>query len=90
MQRIKAVVTGTVQGVGFRTWTVKQAGALGLAGEVRNLPDGSVEVLMEGDETSLQQMLNALHRGPDYSRVKALQVAELDYLGDLVDFVIRS
>ena len=88
MQRIRAQIHGKVQGVGYRAWTVRQGCALGLAGEVRNLNDGSVEVLMEGDEVSLQQMLNFLHKGPGQAEVRSIQVSELDYVGNLVDFVV--
>ena len=64
-----AVVEGVVQGVGFRWATVRQARALGLKGEVRNLPDGRVEVVAEGPHAQLQRLLEDLHQGPSGARV---------------------
>ena len=64
-QRLNVIVFGRVQGVGFRFFVLQQAVALGLSGWVRNLADGMVEVLAEGDSVSLQELLAALHEGPD-------------------------
>jgi acylphosphatase len=62
--RLTAVVAGLVQGVGFRWWTRRRALELGLVGEVRNLPDGRVEVIAEGDQRACDALLAALG-GPD-------------------------
>ena len=72
MQRIHARVEGRVQGVGFRWYTLKHGRALGLSGWVRNNPDGSVELLAEGPEQRLRELLVALHRGPPASRVECI------------------
>jgi acylphosphatase len=72
MDDFKAVqvhVTGRVQGVGFRGWTRREAMALGLAGWVRNEPDGSVAALLVGSETMIATMLERLHHGPSYAAV---------------------
>ena len=58
------VISGRVQGVGFRFFTEDQARAEHLAGYVRNLPDGRVEVVAEGEEESVLRFERALHRGP--------------------------
>lgn len=68
-------VTGRVQGVWFRAWTRQQARALGLAGWVRNDPDGSVRALIVGPEAKVQQMLAALHEGPQPARVDRVETA---------------
>jgi acylphosphatase len=62
--RLHAVVRGRVQGVGFRATTQHEAHKRGLAGWVRNLADGNVEVDAEGDRTHLESFLAFLHRGP--------------------------
>ena len=66
--------SGRVQGVFFRGWTAEQAQALGLAGWVRNLPDGSVEALVEGDEPAVARLVELMRAGPPAARVDALAV----------------
>lgn len=58
--RLNAWVTGTVQGVGFRWWTRARALELGVTGEARNLPDGRVAVVAEGDRASCDGLLSLL------------------------------
>jgi acylphosphatase len=69
-------VTGTVQGVGFRWFVRERARRLGLAGFVRNRPDGSVEVAASGDEQQVEMLRAELQRGPSGARVKELQDLE--------------
>jgi acylphosphatase len=61
---LHAVVRGRVQGVGFRWFVREAAHRLGLAGWVRNLPDGSVEVAADGDDESIASFRVALQEGP--------------------------
>lgn len=66
-QRVTArhcIVHGRVQGVFYRDWTVAAARELGLAGWVRNLPDGTVEAQLEGDDEPIARMIAAMHKGP--------------------------
>jgi acylphosphatase len=65
-------VTGRVQGVGFRWFVREKARRLGLAGWVRNLPDGSVEVIASGDAGQLELLRGQLRRGPNGASVDAL------------------
>ena len=65
-------VTGVVQGVGFRWFVRERARRLGLAGWVRNLPDGSVEVFAEGDQGQLDLLEGELQKGPQGARVASL------------------
>lgn len=58
------IVHGRVQGVFYRDWTVAKADELGLAGWVRNRPDGMVEALLEGDTDTIARMVAAMHEGP--------------------------
>jgi acylphosphatase len=67
------VIRGRVQGVGFRHFVSRQAGALGLSGWVRNRPDGAVEVEAEGPRAELERLVVALARGPTGARVTAVE-----------------
>ena len=67
-------VTGRVQGVFFRNWTVDTAEALGISGWVRNRRDGSVEILAFGQEAALRELVGRCHRGPDAAQVERVQV----------------
>jgi acylphosphatase len=69
-------ITGRVQGVGFRYFVLKAARAEGIAGWVRNLPDGSVEALAAGEPEALERLRAALRRGPPGSRVDAVEESE--------------
>ena len=69
MKGFRAVVRGRVQGVGFRAETEETARALGLAGWVRNMPDGAVEVDAEGPESALRELEQFLRRGPRMAHV---------------------
>lgn len=68
--RRRVRVVGRVQGVGFRAWTARRASGLGLCGRVRNLPDGSVEIEVEGDRGSVERMIELLRRGPASASVR--------------------
>ena len=89
-ERLNAVVHGRVQGVGFRFFVLQQAVALGLTGWVRNLEGGTaVEVLAEGETASLQELLAALHDGPNAAYVRDVKVHYSPATGEFPDFDIR-
>ena len=67
------VVSGHVQGVGFRRFVQRKARDLGLSGHAANLPDGRVEVLAEGDAAALGHLERWLQRGPPLARVTMVQ-----------------
>jgi acylphosphatase len=69
---VRAVITGRVQGVWFRAWTVETATRLGLDGWVRNRRDGSVEALFAGPAEAVERMLEACRVGPSRARVDAV------------------
>lgn len=87
--RVKVIVKGQVQGVGFRYFTQRTAESLNLAGWVRNRSDGAVEAELEGDQTAVEAALKALRQGPDGGRVDELEVERQDYRGDFQGFEIR-
>ena len=66
------IVTGRVQGVGFRQFTLTRARQIGVSGFVRNLPDGSVECVAAGTEEQMASLESALRRGPPGSEVTSL------------------
>ena len=77
----RAVVEGRVQGVGFRFFAERAARELGVHGWVRNLPDGRVESLAEGDEEIVSRYLDRLRAGPSMSRVTGVRVEEAVWTG---------
>jgi acylphosphatase len=72
--RLRAVVRGDVQMVGFRDFASRQAQRRGLTGYVRNLSDGSLEVEAEGPRTELEGLLGALQEGPPLADVEDVDV----------------
>jgi acylphosphatase len=83
-----AIVHGRVQGVAFRHHTKVLARELGLAGWVRNLPGGEVEVWIEGDEDAQQRLVTWLGHGPPLAQVAGLELSERPPQG-LAGFVVR-
>ncbi len=86
----KYLISGEVQGVGFRYFVLRRASALGLAGWTRNLPDGRVEVVARGAVERLSQLEEALKAGPSHARVAAVDKSEIsDEVADVSGFEIR-
>ncbi len=83
------LVTGSVQGVGFRYFVQHQAELLGLRGYARNLPSGDVEIEVEGDRESILQLVVEVKRGPRFSKVAEVQVNWQDYQERFAFFDIR-
>ena len=69
---VRLIISGRVQGVGFRFWTVREAIGRGLDGWVRNLPDGTVEALVAGPEEAVRNMAEACRHGPRMAQVVAI------------------
>ena len=88
MVRVRVLVSGRVQGVGFR-WAVEdEAQAKGVTGWVRNLPDGLVESVFEGEDEQVQQMVGFCRRGPAAARVEDVQVVREADSGEFDGFSI--
>jgi len=77
MTTLRFLVSGAVQGVGFRYFVVRQGAILGLHGWTRNLPDGRVEVVARGSDELLERLQEALAAGPPHARVNRLDVSEI-------------
>jgi acylphosphatase len=82
MPAYRYVVRGRVQGVGYRYFALKTAEQLGLAGFARNRPDGTVEVIAEGDEGLLEDFLARLKEGPSFARVEGVERTDSPRRGD--------
>ena len=74
----RLTITGRVQGVGYRDWTMTTARHLGLSGWVRNRRDGSVEALIVGEEGAVGRMIDACRRGPPMAQVDEVDIEPLD------------
>ncbi len=90
METRRYLVRGRVQGVGFRWFVEAEARTLGLAGWVRNNPDGCVEVLAAGSREQLAALRSRLAQGPRASRVDAVDESEAAAQADLKNFRIEG
>jgi len=88
-KRLHIVVGGRVQGVWFRASTRERALSLGLSGQVWNRADGRVEIVAEGPETALRQLLDWAGEGPPMARVTALESKWQVASGGFSGFTIR-
>ncbi len=77
----RATVAGRVQGVGYRFFAERAARELGVHGWVRNLPDGNVESVVEGEDEAVSRYLARLREGPRSGRVTDVRVEETDWTG---------
>ena len=81
MRRVRVIVTGRVQGVFFRATCAARARSAGLAGWVRNRPDGAVEAAFEGPDADVEAMISWCRSGTDLSRVESVEIAEEEPIG---------
>jgi acylphosphatase len=75
---VRVRISGRVQGVGFRAWTVEEASFRSLRGWVRNLRKGAVEAVFAGDADRVEEMIAACRQGPAHARVLAVEVSDAD------------
>jgi len=83
------IVSGRVQGVGFRWHVIEHASLEGITGWVRNLPDRSVEIVAEGEDESIERFERAVRRGPARSRVDEVTTEILAPTGRFATFTAR-
>jgi acylphosphatase len=86
----KFIISGMVQGVGFRFFTQRSAARHQVRGYVRNLEDGRVEALAEGDAKSVQAFLEDLTTGPTYAQVEDIEETVLEPQGLFSSFLIEK
>jgi acylphosphatase len=87
--RVRLLIEGLVQGVGFRWATRREANRLGLAGWVRNRPDGRVEVVAEGPAAAVEQLVAWCRRGPVGARVDGVALEARPVEGTAGGFTIE-
>ena len=84
--RVHVFVSGIVQGVFFRQNTVRQAQRVGVSGWIRNLFDGRVEAVFEGDSKKVEKLVDYCRKGPVHAKVEKIKVSFEDYKGEFVGF----
>ncbi|MBS7632637.1 acylphosphatase [Candidatus Bathyarchaeota archaeon] len=87
--RIHMLVSGRVQGVFYRSEACKEARKLGVTGWIRNLPDGRVEAVFEGEKENVKMFLAFCRRGPEGARVDRVEIKNEAYTGEFKSFEIR-
>ena len=88
LKQLNLVVRGRVQGVFFRASAQREARRLGVTGGVKNRNDGSVEILAEGEETSIRELYGWAQKGPSAARVDRVDTRWRSFSGDFPDFRI--
>lgn len=88
-ERFHSIISGRVQGVGFRYHARETARGLNVTGYVRNRSDGTVEVVAEGGEESLRQFLSWLHTGPRLAQVEKVGTDWESFKGEFDTFGVR-
>lgn len=86
IERWQLRVSGKVQGVSYRAYTEQKAQELGLTGQVRNLPDGQVEIIAEGAQAELEALKDWCFSGPPQARVDDVAVKTQTPTGEFSDF----
>ncbi|MBI1969233.1 acylphosphatase [Candidatus Woesearchaeota archaeon] len=89
-QCLRIIIAGEVQGVSFRYYARQQAKALGITGFVQNSPDGSVEIVAEGETKALQKFLAWCKKGPPKAIVNKVRVTEKPFQGIFSTFIMRT
>jgi acylphosphatase len=84
--RVRLIIEGRVQGVFFRESTRKQAVRIGVFGWVRNRPEGTVEVVAEGQEEMVRKLVEWCHQGPPAARVTRVRETQELFEGEFSDF----
>lgn len=87
--RARVKIIGRVQGVFFRMETKRMADKSGVFGWVRNLPDGTVEAVFEGERQIVEAALRWCDQGPPHASVQQVDLSWQDYTGEFADFEIR-
>lgn len=88
-KRAHLYISGRVQGVFFRATTREEAKKRGVTGWVKNLPDGRVEAIFEGEEEKVNEMIDFCHKGPSSARVDDVEVSWEEYQDEFNRFKIR-
>ncbi len=90
MIRAHILIDGSVQGVGYRSNTQRMANTLNLKGWVRNLRDGRVEMIVEGEEQDIDLLIHWCHRGPTSAYVRTVLVEKTEPQGEFSRFTVKN
>ena len=89
MLRYHIIVSGTVQGVGFRYFTLYKASALNITGWVRNMSNGMVEINAQADKDTLSTFISMIRKGNGFSSVEDLSIKEIPVVTDEAKFKVK-
>jgi acylphosphatase len=89
-QARRIIVHGMVQGVGFRYFVQRVGKKLNLTGDVRNLPDATVEIHVEGPLRQLEEFIGEVRRGPSMAYVERLEIQETQFTGRYSTFLLEG
>jgi acylphosphatase len=84
----KLIVQGTVQGVFFRQFTKEHADNLKLRGFVRNLDNGDLEIIVEGEQENIERFIPILKKGPEHAQIRNITTEERKWSGDFKEFKV--
>jgi len=84
------IVHGRVQGVGFRYFVQHVGNSLGLVGNVRNCPDSTVEIVVEGNESKISEFIRKIESGPSLARVQRVDVLDIPVQNTFSSFLIEG
>lgn len=87
--RVHVVARGVIQGVGFRSAVRREASLAGVKGYVRNMPDGKVEAVFEGEYSAVMELVGFCERGPSGADVSGIDVKNEEFKGEFQSFEIR-
>lgn len=85
---VKLIVQGTVQGIFFRQFVKEHADDLKLRGFVRNLEDGTVEIIVEGEDEQIERLVGFVRKGPQHAQIRNVEIEERKWSGDFKEFKI--
>ena len=89
IKQLEIIISGRVQGIGYRAFAMRTAESCNIRGSVRNLADGRVKILAIGEEESMERFISLLKKGPTFSLVRDLTINELDTTEDYKEFRIE-
>lgn len=84
----KLIVQGTVQGIFFRRFVKEHADNLGLRGFCRNLSNGDVEIIVEGERDQIERLIRFAKKGPEHSQIRNIKIEKRKWSGDFEKFKI--
>lgn len=88
MKRVHLVISGDVQGIGFRAWVRRWARERDIVGWVKNREDGSLEVVAEGEKKKLEKLIMDCHDGPDIAMVESVDATWEEPTSEFVEFEV--